>query len=81
MYSTKSEKRGGKNMSNNDPKEKKYMKASKESLKHPPDQKEGLEEPRTTGYRPLQIGFVIFVILVIIIVIIGINSNMWGLFN
>ncbi|MBZ5200084.1 hypothetical protein HU147_02540 [Planomicrobium chinense] len=66
---------------NKEPKEKEYMKASKESLKHPPDQKEGLQEPRTTGYKPLQIGIVIFAILVIIVVIIGISNGMWGLFN
>ncbi|MDN7245009.1 hypothetical protein QWY16_16640 [Planococcus shenhongbingii] len=68
-------------MSEKDPKEKEYMKASKETLKHPPDKKEGLEEPRVTGYKPIQIGIVVFVIIVLIIIIIGISSNMWGLFG
>ncbi|MGO1060790.1 hypothetical protein ACTL32_16885 [Planococcus sp. FY231025] len=68
-------------MSEKDPKEREYMEENKETMQRPPVQKEGLEEPRTKGYKPLQIGFVIFVIVVLIIVIFGINSNMWGLFG
>jgi len=68
-------------MSEKDPKEEKYMKENEETMQRPPAQKEGLQEPRTTGYRPIQIGIVIFVIIVIAIIIWGISSNMWGLFS
>lgn len=64
-----------------DPKEREYMEENKETMQRPPVQKEGLEEPRTKGYKPVQIGIIIFVILVLIIVIIGISSDMWGLFG
>ena len=68
-------------MSDKDPKEKKYMRENKETMQRPPVNKEGIEEPRVTGYRPLQIGLVIFIIIVIVVIIWGINSNMWGLFS
>lgn len=68
-------------MDEKDPKEQKYVEENKETMQRPPVQKEGLEEPKTKGYRPMQIGFVIFVILVLIIIILGINSGMWGLFG
>ena len=68
-------------MSDKDPKEEKYMKENKETMQRPPVNKEGIEEPRVTGYRPLQIGLVIFIIIVIVVIIWGINSNMWGLFS
>lgn len=68
-------------MDEKDRENEKYTEENKETMQRPPAQKEGLEEPRTKGYRPVQIGFVIFVILVLIIVIIGINSDMWGLFG
>lgn len=68
-------------MNEKDPKEREYMEENKETMQRPPVHKEGLEEPRTKGYKPLQIGFIIFVIVVLIIVIFGISSNMWGLFG
>lgn len=68
-------------MSEKDPKEEKYMKENKKTMQRPPVEKEGIQEPRVTGYRPIQIGIVIFVIIVIAIIIWGISSNMWGLFS
>lgn len=68
-------------MDDKNPNNEKFVEENKETMQRPPAQKEGLEEPRTKGYKPLQIGFVIFVILVLIIVVIGISSGMWGLFD
>lgn len=68
-------------MTEKDPKEEKYARANKSEMQGPPAQKEGLEEPKVKGYKPIQIGIVIFVILVLIIIIFGISSDMWGLFG
>ncbi|MBT2569448.1 hypothetical protein [Planococcus sp. ISL-110] len=67
-------------MSNSEKKD--YMKETEEQAKQrPPEEKEGLQEPKTTGYKPLQLGIIIFVILVLIIVGFGIGTDWFGLFD
>ncbi|MDQ0428042.1 putative membrane protein YkgB [Planomicrobium stackebrandtii] len=67
-------------MSNNDKDD--YMKETKEEAKnHPPEEKEGIQEPRTTGYKPLQLGIIIFVVLVLILVGFGIATDWFGVFS
>lgn len=61
--------------------EKKYVKENKNTMQRPPEEKEGLEEPRTVGYPAVKIGIVVFVIIIIIIIIIGISNGMYGLFD
>lgn len=59
-----------------------YMKETEEEAKsHPPEEKEGIQEPRTTGYKPLQIGIIVFVVLVLIIVGFGIGTDWFGVFD
>ncbi|MTD31015.1 hypothetical protein [Planomicrobium sp. YIM 101495] len=57
----------------------KYMEANKETMERPPSEPEGLSEPRTKGYPPLQKGFIVFIVVVLIILVIGISTNMFGL--
>lgn len=67
-------------MSNDD--KKKYMKETEEEAKHrAPEDKQGLQEPRVTGYKPLQLGIIIFVILVLILVGFGIGTDWFGISN
>ncbi|HSI68243.1 MAG TPA: hypothetical protein VK947_12530 [Planococcus sp. (in: firmicutes)] len=63
------------------PKEREYMAENKKTMQRPPEHKEGIEEPRVTGYKPLQVGIVIFAVLVIILIILGLSFDMFGLFN
>lgn len=57
----------------------KYMEENKKTMKRPPDDPEGITEPRTKSYRPLQRGFIIFIVIAVIVLIIGIATNMFGL--
>ncbi|MBD8014766.1 hypothetical protein QL992_08185 [Microbacterium sp. APC 3898] len=67
-------------MSNNEKDD--YMKETEEEAKRRPnEEKEGLQEPRTTGYKPLQLGIIIFVVLVLILVGFGIATDWFGIFN
>lgn len=67
-------------MSNSDKDD--YMKETKKEAENRPNQlKEGLQEPRTTGYKPLQLGIIIFVVLVLILVGFGIGTDWFGIFN
>ncbi|MGE6367924.1 hypothetical protein ACQKDB_02240 [Planococcus kocurii] len=67
-------------MSNED--KKKYMKETEEEAKQrPPEDKQGLQEPRVTGYKPLQLGIIIFVILVLILIGFGIGTDWFGVSN
>lgn len=59
-----------------------YMKETKEEAKsRPPEDKVGIQEPKTKGYKPLQLGIIIFVILVLIIVGFGIGTDWFGIFD
>ncbi|TWT06714.1 hypothetical protein FQV26_02570 [Planococcus sp. CPCC 101016] len=59
-----------------------YMKETEEEAKsRPPEDKEGIQEPRTTGYKPLQLGIIIFVVLVLILVGVGIATDWFGVFS
>ncbi|MFC4713289.1 hypothetical protein [Planococcus dechangensis] len=63
--------------------EQEYMKTSEKELENrsPNAEKEGLEEPRTTGYKPLQLGMIIFAIAVLVIVGFAIGFDWFGLFG
>ncbi|MDN7242008.1 hypothetical protein QWY14_09375 [Planococcus sp. N028] len=61
--------------------EKDYMKENKKTMQHPPQEKEGLEEPNVKEYNKVQGGIVAFVIVVIIIIIALISTDMFGLLN
>lgn len=62
--------------------EQEYMKASKQEVEQkPPTTKEGLEEPKKTGYPPLQLGLIIFAIAVLVIVGFAIGFDWFGLFG
>ncbi|MBT2582684.1 hypothetical protein [Planococcus sp. ISL-109] len=64
-------------------KEQEYMKTSEQELekKQPMPEKEGLEQPRKTGYKPLQLGMIIFAIAVLVIVGFAIGFDWFGLFG
>ena len=67
-------------MSNSEKKD--YMKETEQEAKDQSnDQKEGIQEPRTTGYKPLQLGIIIFVVLVLILVGFGIGTDWFGIFD
>ncbi len=68
-------------MTKKDSNEEEYARENKDTMQTPPPRKEGLEEPKTKGFKPIQLGIAIFVILVLILIITGISSNMWGLMN
>ncbi|MGM0896284.1 MAG: hypothetical protein ACQEV0_00210 [Bacillota bacterium] len=72
-----------KNNHNEKDREQEYMKTSEQELKHkqPGPEKEGLEEPKTTGYKPLQLGLIIFAIAVLVIVGFAIGFDWFGLFG
>ncbi|ANU14243.1 hypothetical protein B481_2606 [Planococcus halocryophilus Or1] len=62
--------------------EEEYMEATKEEAKHrSPEEKQGIQEPRVTGYKPLQLGMIIFVILVLVIVGFGFGTDWFGIFD
>lgn len=61
--------------------EQEYMKTSGEELKNKPVDQKGLEEPRRTGYKPLQLGMIIFAIAVLVIVGFAIGFDWFGLFG
>lgn len=63
--------------------EQEYMKTSEQELdrKQPMQEKEGLEEPRKTGYKPLQLGMIIFALAVLVIVGFAIGFDWFGLFG
>lgn len=67
-------------MSNSDKED--YMKETEaEAKSRPPEDKEGIQEPRTTGYKPLQLGIIIFVVLALILVGFGIATDWFGVFS
>ncbi|WP_033542402.1 hypothetical protein [Planococcus sp. CAU13] len=67
---------------NNEPQERKdYMRKSTEDIDNPPEQKEGLQEPRVKEMNKIKVGVAIFVVIVLIILIVGIASDMFGLMN
>lgn len=57
----------------------KYMEENKNTMDRPPNDPEGITEPRTKSYRPVQRGFIIFIVLAVIVLIIGISTDMFGL--
>lgn len=62
--------------------EQEYMKTSEQEMDHkPPVEKEGLEEPKKTGYPPLQLGLIVFAIAVLVIVGFAIGFDWFGLFG
>lgn len=67
-------------MSEKEPNEKKYMETNKKEMPNPPEQKEGIEEPRVKNFPKIQVGVAIFVVIILIIVIAGISYGMYGLF-
>ena len=71
-----------KNNHNDKDREQEYMKTSEQELDHkPPVEKEGLEEPKKTGYPPLQLGLIVFAIAVLVIVGFAIGFDWFGLFG
>lgn len=71
-----------KNNHNEKDREQEYMKTSKQEVDHKtPAHKEGLEEPKKTGYPPLQLGLIIFAIAVLVIVGFAIGFDWFGLFG
>lgn len=68
-------------MTKKDSSEQEYMRENKETMQTPPQRKEGLEEPKKKGLKPVQLGIAIFVIIVLILIITGISSDMWGLMD
>lgn len=68
-------------MTEKNSKEPEYERENKDTMQTPPPRKEGLEEPKTKSFKPIQIGIAIFVIIVLILIITGISSDMWGLMN
>ncbi|EGA89843.1 hypothetical protein GPDM_07330 [Planococcus donghaensis MPA1U2] len=67
---------------NNEDHEEEYMEATEEEAKHrSPEEKQGIQEPRVTGYKPLQVGMIVFVILVLVIVGFGFSTDWFGIFD
>ncbi|AIY06558.1 hypothetical protein Plano_2593 [Planococcus sp. PAMC 21323] len=70
------------NKNNNEDHEEEYMEATKaEAEQRPSDEKEGLQEPRVTGYKPLQLGMIIFVVIVLVIVGFGFGTDWFGILD
>ncbi|WP_271853447.1 hypothetical protein [Planococcus maritimus] len=62
--------------------EQEYMKTSEQELNNKPHtEKKGLEEPKKTGYPPLQLGLIVFGIAVLVIVGFAIGFDWFGLFG
>ncbi len=67
---------------NNEPEERKdYMRDSTDNMDHPPERKEGLEEPNVKEMPKIKIGVAIFVVIVLIILALGIGFDLFGLMD
>ena len=58
-----------------------YMRDSTDNLDHPPERKEGLEEPKVKEMNKIKVGVAIFVVIVLIILVLGIAFDMFGLMS
>jgi hypothetical protein len=66
----------------NEPQEREdYMRDSTDNLDHPPERKEGLEEPKVKEMNKIKVGVAVFVVIVLIILVLGIAFDMFGLMN
>lgn len=70
------------NNNKNEDHEEEYMETTKDNAQHRAhEEKQGIQEPRVTGYKPLQTGMIVFVILVLVIVGFGFGTDWFGMFD